>query len=212
MLHALGPSWFPDSDHGSSQAWAPQRLCLLSRLVSHSLQLQYSLLDWKPWQTHQHPLLHCSWVVQAQFCAGPSAICQLQPCSWTMQLMQVFLGPLEARGCHSRSHRGWPVAMQAPQLTAEQEELDNDESALAEFLADLKASSSPPAATRGTRTLPELPTSSSSSVGAPQPANTQSLEVRCLACHRSELVFRLWVPDPEILARRSCSIWPAAGK
>ena len=136
-----------------------------------------------------------------------------------MQLMEIqdpelFLGPLEALGC--------PlivggllrcVAMQAPQLTAEQEELDNDESALAEFLADLKAKSTPPAATRGRRTLPELPTSSSSPVpGAPQPANTQSLEVRCLACQGLELVLRLWVPDLESLTPRSCSIWPAAGE
>ena len=150
----------------------------------------------------------------------PQPISQLQHCSWTMQLMEVhvpevFLGPLRPSAAICALIEGGLlrcVAVQAPQLTAEQEELDNDESALAEFLADLKASSSPPAATRGTRTLPELPTSSSSSVGAPQPANTQILEVRCLACRRSELVLRLWVPDLESLARQSCSIWPAAGK
>ena len=73
--------------------------------------------------------------------------------------------------------------MQAPQLTVEQEELEDDKSALAEFLADLRANLTPPAATWATRTLPELPTSSCSPVlGAPQPANTQSLVVRCLAC------------------------------
>ena len=156
-------------------------------------------------------------------CAEPSAISQLQHCSWVMQLMEVqdpelFLGQyLQAHSCHLRSYRGWPVqfcvAMQTPHRTAEQDELDNDEFALAEFLADLRASSTPPAATRVTRTLPELPTFSSSPVlGALQPANTHSLEVRCLACQRLELALRLWVPDRESLTRRSCSNWPAAGE
>ena len=45
--------------------------------------------------------------------------------------------------------------MQAPQLSAEQTEEDDG---FAEFLADLRDTPTPPAATQGTRTLPELPT------------------------------------------------------
>ncbi len=89
--------------------------------------------------------------------------------------------------------------MQAAQLTADQEdledddsgydgflaglqaELSDDESALADLPADLKASSTPPAATQWTRTLPELPSASSSPVlGAPAPCHSQGLGVRCL--------------------------------
>ena len=59
-------------------------------------------------------------------------------------------GLLEAISCHLRFYRGLPVqdcvAMQAQQLIPEQSEVDADMLACAESLADLKAASTPPAA------------------------------------------------------------------
>ena len=117
-----------------------------------------------------------------------------------MQDPELFLGPFEAISCHLRFYRGWPAqvdsAMQAPQLAGEQEDLDDDDFACAEFLEGLRAASTPPAATQGTRTLPDLRWSSSSPVlGAPSPCHSQGVGVRCLACPCSELLPRLWVPD-----------------
>ena len=98
-----------------------------------------------------------------------------------MQDPESFLGPLQAISCHLRCHKNF--GMQAHKLTAEEIELDDDECALAEFLAGLKDSSPPPAATQGTRTLPDLPWSTSSPVlRAPAPCRSQGLGVRCPAC------------------------------
>ena len=107
---------------------------------------------------------------------------------------------MEAAAATTKSHNLLqpPPGLPSSKIKDEASDNSDDESAYAEFLAGLKASSSPPAAIQGTRILPELPPLSSSPVpGAPVPCLSQGLVVRCPARLCPELVLRLWVPHQQ---------------